>query len=146
MAKPRAKSSSKQAPAIERWPIIWRVVAPGCGSYDHDMVFLETSSEKEARQRFHGPALRRLAGAARAGPVRAAASRGSKESFAGPRCQCSKPRHVTSDRGSPLGGDLVTRSAKVVPIHRADPEKIWPGIAHVSPDGCSVVLRDAVRS
>jgi hypothetical protein len=30
---------------ISKWP----VVTPACGRYDHDMVFLETESEKEAR-------------------------------------------------------------------------------------------------
>ncbi len=39
---------------LDQWPVIWRVVAPACGSYDHDMVFLQTDSEKEARRRFHG--------------------------------------------------------------------------------------------
>ena len=38
--------------AVERytkdWPVIWRVVAPAAGSYDHDMVFLETESREEA--------------------------------------------------------------------------------------------------
>lgn len=33
----------------ESWPVIWRVVAPGAGSYNHDMVFLETDREREAR-------------------------------------------------------------------------------------------------
>ena len=31
--------------------MIWRVVAPGAGSYDHDMVFLETENEANARKR-----------------------------------------------------------------------------------------------
>jgi hypothetical protein len=37
---------------IDQWPVIWRVVAPACGSYDHDMVFLETADEAEARRRW----------------------------------------------------------------------------------------------
>jgi len=39
---------------IEKWPVIWRVVAPACGSYDHDMVFLQTEDEQEARSRWLG--------------------------------------------------------------------------------------------
>ena len=34
------------------WPIIWRLVCPGAGSYDHDMVFLETTSKDEAIKEF----------------------------------------------------------------------------------------------
>lgn len=41
----------------EAWPTIWRVVAPRAGSYNHDMVFLETEDEREARRQLH--ALRR---------------------------------------------------------------------------------------
>jgi hypothetical protein len=37
---------------IKKWPVIWRVVAPACGIYDHDMVFLESESEREARARW----------------------------------------------------------------------------------------------
>ncbi len=37
---------------IENWPVIWRVVAPGAGSYDHDMVFLETESEADAVKQY----------------------------------------------------------------------------------------------
>lgn len=56
--------------AVEQWPIIWRVVAPACGSYDHDMVFLETESEEAARRHLHG--LRcAVAGTPRARSVRA---------------------------------------------------------------------------
>jgi hypothetical protein len=44
---------SSAAINIEQWPAVWRVVAPACGSYDHDMMFLETESEAEARRRFH---------------------------------------------------------------------------------------------
>jgi hypothetical protein len=40
--------------SIAQWPVIWRVVAPACGSYGHDMVFIETESETEARSHFHG--------------------------------------------------------------------------------------------
>jgi len=47
-------ANRKSRIAADQWPVIWRVVAPACGSYDHDMVFLETESEKEARRRFHG--------------------------------------------------------------------------------------------
>jgi len=43
--------------APQTWPVIWRVVAPRAGSYNHDMVFIETEDEREARQQFH--ALRR---------------------------------------------------------------------------------------
>jgi hypothetical protein len=31
------------------WPILWRVVAPCAGSFNHDMVFIETRDEEEAR-------------------------------------------------------------------------------------------------
>jgi hypothetical protein len=31
------------------WPIVWRVVAPTAGSFNHDMVFVETEDEQEAR-------------------------------------------------------------------------------------------------
>ena len=34
------------------WPIIWRLVCPGAGSYDHDMVFCETTSKDEAIKQF----------------------------------------------------------------------------------------------
>ena len=37
---------------IENWPVIWRVVSPGAGSYDHDMVFLETESEADAVKQY----------------------------------------------------------------------------------------------
>jgi hypothetical protein len=38
-------------PSVDKWPVLWRVTAPACGSYDHDMVFLETEDEREARKR-----------------------------------------------------------------------------------------------
>jgi hypothetical protein len=34
----------------DTWPVIWRVVAPGAGSYDHDWVMCETDDEAEARR------------------------------------------------------------------------------------------------
>lgn len=37
---------------VDSWPVIWRVTAPAAGSYDNDMVFLETESEPEAVKRF----------------------------------------------------------------------------------------------
>ncbi|HEY6483948.1 MAG TPA: hypothetical protein VIY54_10535, partial [Steroidobacteraceae bacterium] len=43
MNKPTPKS-------VKTWPILWRVVAPGAGSYDQDMVFIETADEAEARR------------------------------------------------------------------------------------------------
>jgi hypothetical protein len=33
----------------ETWPVVWRVVIPGAGSYDHDWVMVETEDEAEAR-------------------------------------------------------------------------------------------------
>jgi hypothetical protein len=36
------------------WPIVWRVVAPTAGSFNHDMVFIETEDEEEARKSFRG--------------------------------------------------------------------------------------------
>lgn len=36
------------------WPVIWRVVAPCCGSHDHDMVFIETDDEAQARATYKG--------------------------------------------------------------------------------------------
>ena len=45
-------STKKPRPdAPDTWPIVWRVVAPAAGGYDHDMVFLETDDETEARRR-----------------------------------------------------------------------------------------------
>jgi hypothetical protein len=47
---PRSRSSSAPRPdSPDTWPVIWRVVAPGAGSYDRDMVFLETPIEADAR-------------------------------------------------------------------------------------------------
>jgi hypothetical protein len=37
---------------IENWPVIWRVVSPAAGSYDHDMVFLETENEADASKEY----------------------------------------------------------------------------------------------
>lgn len=34
------------------WPAFWRVVAPACGSYDHDMIGCQTEDETEARRYF----------------------------------------------------------------------------------------------
>jgi hypothetical protein len=55
MAKSNATASRKPTVAIPEisdpstWPLIWRVVAPCCGSHDHDMVFIETKDEQNAR-------------------------------------------------------------------------------------------------
>jgi hypothetical protein len=38
---------SSQDPST--WPVVWRVVAPAAGSYDHDMVYLATEDEGQAR-------------------------------------------------------------------------------------------------
>jgi len=38
----------------DSWPVYFRVVAPACGSYDHDMVFIETEDEAEARSTLKG--------------------------------------------------------------------------------------------
>lgn len=32
------------------WPVLWRVVAPTAGSFNHDMVFTETEDEQEAEK------------------------------------------------------------------------------------------------
>ena len=48
------RPSSKRLDNHQRWPVIWRVVAPGCGSFDTDMVFIRTKDETEARRRFNG--------------------------------------------------------------------------------------------
>ncbi|MCC6194583.1 MAG: hypothetical protein IT518_08970 [Burkholderiales bacterium] len=40
--------------ARKEWRVFWRVIVPDGGSYGHDMVFLETDSEAEARKRYHG--------------------------------------------------------------------------------------------
>jgi len=40
--------------ARKGWRVLWRVLVPGAGGYGHDMVFLETDSEAEARKRYHG--------------------------------------------------------------------------------------------
>ena len=31
------------------WPVVWRVVSPCAGSFNHDMTFTETDDEAEAR-------------------------------------------------------------------------------------------------
>ena len=36
----------------DHWPIVWRVVAPACGSYDTDMVFIETTDGDAAMKKF----------------------------------------------------------------------------------------------
>lgn len=36
----------------ESWPVIWRVVVPTGGSYNHDLVMTETESEAEARDSY----------------------------------------------------------------------------------------------
>jgi hypothetical protein len=36
----------------DTWPIVWRVVAPAAGSYNHDMVFCESEDEAEARRTY----------------------------------------------------------------------------------------------
>jgi len=36
------------------WKVIWRVVAPCAGSYDHDMVFGDGLTEAAARRMFDG--------------------------------------------------------------------------------------------
>lgn len=38
----------------DTWPIVWRVVAPAAGGYNHDLTFIETDDEREARKRFAG--------------------------------------------------------------------------------------------
>lgn len=54
---------TKSTQHADTWPVVWRVVAPGAGSYDRDMVFAEVEHEDMAR--------RELAAARRAGwPVR----------------------------------------------------------------------------
>jgi hypothetical protein len=58
--KKRAKAQRNRSPAPaapkpddpSTWPVFWRVVAPGAGSYNHDMVFLETEDEAKARKSF----------------------------------------------------------------------------------------------
>jgi hypothetical protein len=37
---------------VEDWPVVWRVVAPAAGSYDTDMVMLETEDEEDAFRQF----------------------------------------------------------------------------------------------
>lgn len=36
------------------WPVLWRVVAPTAGSFNQDMVFMETEDEKEAEKSLRG--------------------------------------------------------------------------------------------
>jgi hypothetical protein len=58
MAKSHATASRKPGAVTPKtanpdtWPVIWRVVAPSAGSYDHDMVFIETADEQVARTHF----------------------------------------------------------------------------------------------
>jgi hypothetical protein len=44
--------SKPQPNSPETWPVVWRVVAPGAGSFDHDMTFLSTEDEAEARSMY----------------------------------------------------------------------------------------------
>jgi len=37
---------------VEDWPIVWRVTAPACGSYDHDFVMVETEDHDDALKKF----------------------------------------------------------------------------------------------
>jgi hypothetical protein len=53
----RAMRSQPDSTDPDTWPTFWRVIAPGAGSYDHDMVFCETEDETKARREFS--ALRR---------------------------------------------------------------------------------------
>ena len=56
-ARPRNSRPAPMAPVARQpqpddpstWPVIWRVVAPGAGSFGHDMVFTETEVERDAR-------------------------------------------------------------------------------------------------
>lgn len=48
----RAHGAVPQADDPDTWPVIWRVVAPGRGSYDHDMVYVEVPDEPTARASF----------------------------------------------------------------------------------------------
>lgn len=48
MKAKQAKSRRLDRP--ETWPCVWRVLAPRAGSYDHDMIYLETEDETKARQ------------------------------------------------------------------------------------------------
>jgi hypothetical protein len=51
MPMPKRKSSASSA-NVDQWPVIWRVVAPNCGSYGHDMLFIETADEGSAREKY----------------------------------------------------------------------------------------------
>ena len=44
--------AAPRADSPDSWPIIWRVVAPGAGSYDHDMVYADTEDEEYARHEY----------------------------------------------------------------------------------------------
>jgi hypothetical protein len=43
-----ARVAQSSASDRHTWPVIWRVVAPSAGSYDRDMVFIETPDEHKA--------------------------------------------------------------------------------------------------
>jgi hypothetical protein len=48
----RTRSAPRSAPNPRdpsTWPVIWRVLAPHAGSYDHDSVYIETAKESDAR-------------------------------------------------------------------------------------------------
>jgi hypothetical protein len=49
MATPNVTAIRPHPESPDTWPVIWRVVAPGAGSYDHDTVFTETHREEDAR-------------------------------------------------------------------------------------------------
>jgi hypothetical protein len=60
VAKSKSTHTARRSPTPRdstTWPVMWRVVAPRAGSYDQDMVFMETDDETAARE--HHRALRR---------------------------------------------------------------------------------------
>ena len=52
MATDTEHSTASTEPYGAGWPIVWRLVCPAAGSYDHDMVFFETESKDDAVKRF----------------------------------------------------------------------------------------------
>lgn len=50
--KAQAIAASPRSDGPGTWPVMWRVVMRGAGSYNGDRAFLETEDEAEARRRY----------------------------------------------------------------------------------------------
>lgn len=50
MARNNRTSQRPNRRKIETWPVVWRVVIPAAGSYDHDWLVAESADESAARK------------------------------------------------------------------------------------------------